>query len=284
MNNSITNFNDILKDERAKFYLNCVNNIIKEKTSKILVCGGGVLDKAIFEALNFKYVTISNLDTRMNENEYFPFNWKFEDAASLSFENESFGFVVIHAAIHHASSPHKVLTEMYRVSKIGILAFESRDSLTMRILEKLKLTQTYEHTAVFYNDCKYGGVNNTEIPNYIYRWTEREIEKTIQSYSPYFKHKYIYRYGTAFPCTPELQRIGWFKYCFLKIIRPLSFIFFKLFPKQQNQFSFYVEKQNVKESLFPWLVIDENKNIIFNREWGKKNYKKTPEISNVFNN
>ncbi len=51
--------------------------------------------------------------------------------------------------------------------KIGILAFEARDSLLMRIVTKLNLAQEYEHAAVFYNNCSHGGVNNTQIPNYV---------------------------------------------------------------------------------------------------------------------
>ena len=42
-----------------------------------------------------------------------------------------------------------------------------------------ELVQEYEHAAVFYNDCVFGGVKNTPIPNFIYRWTRRDIEKTI---------------------------------------------------------------------------------------------------------
>jgi hypothetical protein len=132
------------------------------------------------------------------------------------------------------------------------------------------MVQVYEHAAVFYNDCKYGGVNNTDIPNYIYRWTEREIEKTIQSYAPYSKHKFMYKYGTAFS---ELKSQGIFKRTLLKIIHPLFLIFVKLFPKQQNLFCFYIKKPIILESLFPWLIFDEKKNkIIFNREWGKQKY------------
>ena len=118
-------------DQREIFYLNCVCNLINDKSSSILVCGGGTLDKSIFEKAGFKNVTISNLDSRMNENEYNPFKWKYENAESLSFNSGSFDFVVIHAAIHHASSPHRVLTEMYRVARKGVLAFESRDSTIM---------------------------------------------------------------------------------------------------------------------------------------------------------
>lgn len=276
MNFTDQNRKETTMDQRETFYLNCVCNLIKDKNCSILVCGGGTLDKNIFEKLGFHDVTISNLDSRMKENEYNPFKWKYENAESLSFDSESFDFVVIHAAIHHASSPHKVLTEMYRVARKGVLAFESRDSVIMRFLEKFGFTQVYEHAAVFYNDCKYGGVNNTEIPNYIYRWTEREIEKTIASYAPNCKHKFIYKYGTAFPCTPQSENKGQFKVFLLKFIHPFFCVFVKLFPKQQNLFSFFIEKPVILNSLFPWLFIDNNSGkIIFNKEWGSKRYKST---------
>lgn len=262
------------------FYHDVVNDLIKDKNASILVCGGGTLDKNIFEKSGFKDVTISNLDTRMIGNEYDPFKWKYENVESLSFDSESFDYVVIHAAIHHASSPHKALTEMYRVASKGVLAFEARDSLTMRLLERIGFSQVYEHAAVYYNDSEYGGVNNTEIPNYIYRWTEREVEKTIQSYAPQFKHKYRYKYGTAFPCTPELENEGQTKLTFLRFARPLFWCFAKLFPKQQNQFAFYIEKPTVPNSLFPWLMFDKKeRQIRFNKKWGVQKYKSTTSHS-----
>jgi len=228
-------------NERERFYQNGVRDLIKDKNASILVCGGGLLDKNIFEKLGFHNVTISNLDTRMQGDEYAPFKWKYENAESLSFNAESFDYVVIHAAIHHASSPHKVLNEMYRVASKGVLAFESRDSLIMRFLERWGFTQVYENTAVYHNDCTYGGLNNTEIPNYIYRWTEREIKKTIQSYAPYCRHKFHYRYGSAFPVTPGVENKGQTKTAFLKLVRPFFLLFTKLFPKQQNLFAFYLK-------------------------------------------
>lgn len=266
-------------DEREKFYQNGVSDLIEDKNASILVCGGGSLDKAIFERLGFHDVTISNLDERMKGNEYTPFRWKYENAESLTFNAESFDYVVIHAAIHHASSPHKVLTEMYRVARRGILAFESRDSVIMRFFERWGITQTYEHAAVYYNDCKYGGVNNTEIPNYIYRWTEREIEKTVKSYAPYCRHKIIYRYGNAMPPTPGLENKGQLKTNLLKFMRPLYGLFVKLFPGQQNLFAFYVEKSTIPNSLFPWLIFDDKDGkITFSKEWGDRQYKSTANM------
>lgn len=261
-------------NERESFYLNSVKDLIADKHSSILVCGGGPLDKNIFETLGFQDVTISNLDSRMNKQEYDPSKWRFENAEALSLPAELYDYVVIHAAIHHASSPHKVLTEMYRVAKKGVLAFESRDSTTMRLLEKFGIIQVYEHAAVFYNDCKFGGMNNTEIPNYVYRWTEREIEKTIQSFAPYSKPTFVYKYGTAFPSTPELENKNKLKITALKLIRPLFTLFASIFPKQQNLFAFFIVKPDIKTAHFPWLHYNKNNNVLcFNKEWGNQKYR-----------
>jgi len=264
-------------NEREVFYRDVIRDLIKNQNASVLVCGGGALDKKVLESLGFLDVTISNLDTRMTGNEYAPFKWKYENAESLSFHDESFDYVIIHAAIHHVSSPHKVLTEMYRVARKGTLSIESRDSIIMRFLEKYGFSPVYEHAAVYHNDCQYGGVNNTDIPNYIYRWTEREIEKTIQTFAPFFWHKFHYRYGTAFPSTPELENKAKIKTLFLKFMRPFFWLFTKGFPKQQNLFAFYIEKSTDPNSLFPWLTFDDaEQKIKFNKKWGDEKYK-TPK-------
>ena len=259
--------------KRLNFYAKIVSELISDKEASVLICGGGTEDKQVFEELGFPNVTISNLDSRMDGKVYHPFKWDYQNAENLSYNDNSFDFVVIHAAIYHASSPHKVLTEMYRVASKAMLAFESRDSVIIRLLQKLKITQTYEHAAVYYNDCKYGGVNNTEIPNYIYRWTEREIEKTIKSYSPVFRHNFTYRYGTDFPATVQLEKKANLKSKLLDLFKPLYSLFVKIFPKQQNLFAFYIEKPD-KTGIFPWLKYSkEQDKITFNKEWASKIYK-----------
>lgn len=258
---------------RNDFYIETVKNLIPNDGSSVLICGGGLLDKSVFEELEFKNVTITNLDTRTPEEQYHPFNWDFQNAQELSYQDESFDYVVIHAAIHHTAMPHKTLLELFRVSKKGVLAFESRDSLLMKFMERFDLTQTYEHAAVFHNDCKFGGINNTHIPNYIYRWTEREIEKTINTYSPCYDHKFIYRYGAAFPCTAALEAKGNLKTVFLKSVLPFYLIFIKIFKKQQNLFAFYISKTTLSSSLKPWLKISDDKEIVFNKEWAKEKYR-----------
>lgn len=262
-------------NERVGFYRRLVCKRIKDKNASILVCGGGTCDKRVFEDLGFTTVTISNLDERMDGNEYASFKWKYENAESLSFEDQSFDYVVIHAAIHHASSPHKVLTEMYRVARKGVLAIEPCDSIIVRIFEKLKFAQTYECAAVFYNECQYGGVNNTDIPNYVYRWSERDVEKTIKSYAPFVEHNFHYDYGTGFPTTPKLENKGKLKHLFLITMKPFYWLFVKMFPKQQNLFGFYIEKPTLPEMLFSWLIFNGEK-IVFNKEWGEKKFKGSP--------
>lgn len=261
--------------ERERFYRDSVRDLIKDKNAAILVCGGGALDKTIFAELGFHNVTISNLDPRLAGNEYAPFQWQSENAEALSFPDGTFDYVVEHAVLHHTASPHKALNEMYRVARRGILAFEARDSLVMRLLERCACTQVYENTAVYHNACQYGGVNNTEIPNYIYRWTEREIEKTIQAYAPYGAPKFHYRYATAFPVTPGVEHNGRLKIILLKLGRPFFWLFVKLFPKQQNLFAFYIAKPALPAALFPWLVYDPaERKIKFNKKWGEQRFKK----------
>lgn len=257
---------------RYIFAREVISNWIKEIDSKILIVGGGKEDSEIFLQLGFSNVTVSNLDSRMKGDEFKPFQWSYQDAENLDYSDSEFDFVIVHAALHHCQSPHRALLEMYRVAKKGIIAFESRDSFLMRILEKYHFTQTYEHAAVYFNDGKYGGVNNTEIPNYIYRWTEREIEKTISSYSPYTNHIFQYKYSHDLPSTTGLERNNMIKFLVILIGQPLYKFFSLVFPEQQNLFAFYIQKDSVEQNLHPWLIAKEGK-IQFNNDWAKAFYK-----------
>ena len=104
---------------RLLFYKIKLKKLIKEREAKILIIAGGQNDKKVLMDLGFKNVTISNLDTRMNENEYKPYKWSFQDAENLTFKDEEFDYAIIHQALHHCKSPHRALLEMYRVSKKG---------------------------------------------------------------------------------------------------------------------------------------------------------------------
>lgn len=244
---------------------------IPDRDSTILVVAADATDKGVFQALGFRNVTISNLDSRINASEFEPFNWRSEDAEDLQLSDGSYDYVVVHAGLHHLRSPHRGLTEMYRVARKGAIIFEARDSMTMRWLERLNLTQTFEHAAVFYSGSKFGGVSNTEIPNYVYRWTERELEKTIASYAPTAKHSFRYGYGIAVPSTPALERGNMLKMLTVTLITPLFQLFSALFPKQKNLFAAFIEKPAPGERLHPWLRL-EDAEIKFNHEWAAERY------------
>lgn len=248
------------------FYSKVIHDLIKDKDASILVCGGSVQDMNVFKNLGFRNVVISNLGQRARGYDYTPYVFELENVESLSYPDESFDYVIIHLAIHHTQLPHKALTEMFRVASKGLIAFESNDSSLIRLAEKFGFTQEYRVAGVFPGD----GVNATNIPTHIYRWTEREIEKTIKSYSPCFKHKFIYRYVTIYPNGPDLSSS---KRLFIKLLYPFFFLFFKVFPRQQNHFAFYIEKPTIQNSLLPWLFFDSNsKRIEVNYNWIAHDY------------
>jgi SAM-dependent methyltransferase len=264
--------NSGMPDARILFYKNTVSEWIQSREASILVVGGGSTDRDVLHSNGFKNVVISNLDSRLNGDEFAPYKWSFQKAEELNYGVAEFDFVIVHAALHHCESPHKALLEMYRVAKIGLISFESRDSLLMKILEKVKLTPTYEHIAVYYNNGRFGGVNNTEIPNYIYRWTEHEIQKTINTYAPHAKHMFQYKYGNDTPSSVSMEKKAVMKKIVILIAKPFYQLFTILFPKQQNLFAFYVQKPTIPRDLHDWLII-EGEQIKFNYSWAKEVYK-----------
>jgi len=260
-------------NKRISFYKATIDKWIKNRDANILVVGGGENDCEVFKELGFSNTTISNLDERMKGNEYHPFIWSYQDMENLSFEDNAFDFVIVHAALHHCFSPHRALLNMYRVAKQGVIIFESRDSFVMKFVEYFGLTQTYEHSAVFYNDCKYGGVANSTIPNYVYRWTEREIEKTINSFAPYAKHQFHYDFGYDLPRSAQWRKGEDYKMLIVYLSRVFYSLFIRVFPKQQNLFACFIEKPDLEKDHFEWLKYNDGK-VNFNKEWANKYYKK----------
>jgi SAM-dependent methyltransferase len=242
---------------------------------RILVGCGGKRDRDILLKTGFKNVTISNLDVRVKGSEFAPFAWSFQDVENLAFKDGDFDFCIVHDGLHHCQSPHRGLLELYRVAKKGVLAFEPRDTLLSRIGVRLNFGQEYEVGAVFDNGNRFGGVKNTSVPNYVYRWTEREIEKTIASSAPWGRHQFIYFYRT---------RIPWGRLRLLKnklwlagmiVALPALKLFTWVFPRQSNTFGFAILKPSDEQDLHPWLK-RLNGEIIPNIDWLSKRYQKLP--------
>ena len=69
----------------------------------------------------------------------------------------------------------------------------------MRAAIRLGVADEYELTAVADNAFRSGGVRNTGVPNYVYRWTEREVEKTIRSAAPHARDEFLWFHELELP-------------------------------------------------------------------------------------
>jgi hypothetical protein len=139
----------------------------------VLVLGGGKEDLEMLSACGFKQIVLSNLDgTAMAL-----------DAENISLPDNSYPVVFAHAVLHHCRSPQKALGEMVRVSQKHVFFLEPNDSWALRMLVRLGFSFPYEIGGVVNNGYS-GGMRNGPIPNYIYRWTEREVIKSVSAYHP----------------------------------------------------------------------------------------------------
>ncbi len=161
-------------------------------------------DWKLLNALGFENVVVSNLDEALQE--LVPQDcWSYQDAQELSYGDGSFDWVFVSEGLHHCRSPHRALLEMYRVCRVGIVALEARDSTLMRLAVRLHLADRYELAAVASQGFGSGGLDNTSVPNHVYRWTEAEILKTLRSYDPTGEPRVEFRYGLRLPASQNNQ-------------------------------------------------------------------------------
>ena len=218
-----------------------------DKNSNFLLISGSLNEIKILNELgyvNFSVTYHDKNDLNILKNKKFELNKNlfFADLRNLNFIENSFDYVVTNATLHHLDQPHKAITEMYRVAKKGVLIVESNDSFLMRLASKLNLAEEFEVSSIC-STKKTGGLLDTGIPNYVYRWTEREIVKTIKSYDPkninYIKFSY----------DNDLTNINSDRIA-IKLIKPLIKIFFYIFKKQQNCMSIFIDMTKAKKREF----------------------------------
>jgi SAM-dependent methyltransferase len=252
------------------FYAETLRRLLKdgwlELDSSVLVVCGGRYDRDTFDALGFRRVTISNLDVRMKGDEFAPYPWSLQDAESLGFEDGAFDFAVVHQGLHHCHSPHRGLVEMFRVARRGVLVFEPRDTRLVRLGVKLGFGQEYEIAAVAENALKFGGVGNGTTPNYVYRWTEREIEKTIHTYFPAGRSRFRYFFALRVPKERMRSMKNRVVAGTLRVMLPAVRLFAKVFPGQSNCFAFAITKP---EGMHPWMKRDGSG---VDEDWAAKRY------------
>lgn len=209
------------------FYLGVLRKEIKQGTistqDSVLVICGGPLDASTLMTAGFTKVVISNLNPRIEEDAVKPFQWSYQDAENLTYEDNTFDIVIVHSGLHHCYNPWKALGEMCRVARKVVIAYEPYDSLFTRVGAKLGYGQEYETAAVYYNNCDHGGVANTEIPNYVTRFRPQEVRKFACSMFPHGRPQL--RFYKALRINTELisnLRNPFLKYSLLPIAKILT--------------------------------------------------------------
>jgi SAM-dependent methyltransferase len=246
------------------------DGVLTRSTSVLAICAG-LPERDTFAKLGFANVVISGLDHRVNEEDLHPFAWRREDAQDLTLEDDSFDFAFVSDGLHHCSAPHRAMLEMYRVAKRGIIVFESRDSVLMRLACRIGLSSEYELEAVVSDDFSRGGVNNSGIPNFVYRWTEAEFEKTIRSFNPRGQHDFRFFYALNLPYgRTRMSKAEWKMHALhasKPVLKPLG----RIFKKQCNSFAMVALKPRIPDDLWPWLKLADD-NLVLDPEYAKKHF------------
>jgi SAM-dependent methyltransferase len=246
--------------ERESFYRRVLGQLLDDgllrREMSVLVVAGGPADRDAFHSLGFTDVTISNVDESFDRDELAPYAWSRQDAERLDYEDGSFDFTVVSAGLHHCRSPHRALLELYRVARVAALALESRDSALMRAAVRLGAVDEYELAAVAAHGLQAGGVANSSTPNYVYRWSEREVEKTVASFAPHARHRI--RFFREFELPEALLEVDkGARARVLRLAAPVVTGVTRALPRQANLFAFAIEKPRLPDDLQPWMRVDD---------------------------
>lgn len=166
------------------------------RSDSVLAVCAGKRERDLLADRGFTDAVISNLEA---EADMAPFAWSRQDAQDIALDDGSFDFCVVVAGLHHCASPHRALVEMYRVARKGIVVIEARDGLLTRAAVRLGAASRYELDAVAAHDGRAGGVNDTSVPNFIYRWKEDEFRKVIRSADPTGEPSFRFFYALDVP-------------------------------------------------------------------------------------
>jgi ubiquinone/menaquinone biosynthesis C-methylase UbiE len=246
----------VVRDFYDEVLMKLVRDGVLDTGMKVLVVCGGRTDRLVLERCGFRDVVISNLGLRPAGKDMGSFRWSEQDAERLAFDDESFDFAVVHSGLHHCHSPHRALLEMYRVVRRGVVVFEPYDNLLTRLGVRLGIGQEYEYAGVageMGRDGHRGGVANTTIPNFVYRFTEREIIKTVHSYAPYARHDIRFFHRMRIPWHQLRRRRNRGFYLAVRLAQPVLKAVEVFAPGQSNNFAAVILKPDLTRTLHPWL-------------------------------
>lgn len=248
-----------------------------ELNSDVLVVGGMRQDAEVLLQCGFRRITLSNIEGVAEDCEGLAEPHVLAlDAENIALNSNSYDIVFAHAVLHHCRSPHRALCEMLRVARRYIVMMEPHDSLFMNMLSFLRFSFPFELAAVMDNDYICGGVRNSDIPNFIYRWNKNEIFKTASSFLAEYRFSlHVYPYWDFNVEEKELAsrehtRIS----AITNLVGSRNFIRFlrvaqqvlngmPISRRQGNRVFCGIEKSS---ELRPWLALAADNHVIFNRQ------------------
>lgn len=250
---------------------------------RALIVGGSAQDEQILRQAGFKHIVNSNLPTdmeRLFRGETAPDTKHVAiDAEQIDLPSDSFDLVFASEVLHHCISPHKALCEMLRVSRKYVILMEPNDSFTMNALVKLNFSFPYELPAVIDHNYESGGLRDSQIPNFIYRWNRNEVVKTVSSciperiFSVYANPYWDFSVTKSDLDLRKATRIGSITTVigtanFIRLLRlaQLTLNAIRPFRNQGNKFFCSIEKN---AELKPWMTRDGER-IVFNRAFDAK--------------
>jgi SAM-dependent methyltransferase len=220
------------------------------RSDSVLAVCAGVRERDLLAERGFTQVVISNLEA---EADMSPFEWSRQDAQALDVADGSFDFALVVAGLHHCASPHRALVEMYRVARKGILVIEARDSFLTRAAVRFGLASDYELSAVAAHGYEAGGVDDTSVPNFVYRWTEEELRKAIRSADPTGEPSFRFFYALDVPRRLPGARLA----------EPVLGAAASTFPRLSNTIAMVALRPS---QLWPWLTRDGGR-LVFDRRY-----------------
>jgi len=235
---------------------------------RVLVVCGGPLDAVTLKAAGFSHVTISNLGSHIDAESVKPFSWSHQDAEHLTFEDGQFDVVIVHNGLHHCFNPWLGLGEMCRVARKLVIGFEPFDSAMTRLGARLGYGQEYETSAVFSNDCAYGGVANSEIPNYVLRFSEHELRKLARSIYPHGRPQLRF-YKALRINTSRIAKLRnpFLKYSLLPLARILTAVA-GIVPLLANNIAFVIQPPGERH-VHPWIGFRDGRPTLIKAELEK---------------
>lgn len=168
----------------ARLLRNHLSNGVIRTTDSVLVQFAGTFDEAVCAEVGLTNCTFVNIAPDSPSSEIGGGEQATIDAHDMPYESASFDHVIGHSGLHHCSRPHEALYEMYRIARKTVLFVENQDSVMMRLATRAGVVGWHELPAVIAGDYASGGVDGTGVPNFVYRWTRRELVKAVASYDP----------------------------------------------------------------------------------------------------